>query len=133
MPEPKQSSYLVQSGTDTAGQLNVDLPPIEPVKAPIAPDAKRPVAAAGANSNHAGDIDWVTMFQPPANDGYINHVFPSSVPPVHDPIQSQVDTERKFYPATSSGHQEGGLNGLYLASASLGGDGMLSFPSHREF
>jgi hypothetical protein len=104
------------------GDLNVDLPPIEPAKAPIAPDGKRP-GLAGASSNHAGDIDWVSMFQPHTHDSYINPVFPSSIPPVHDPIQTQVDTERKFYPATSSGHQEGGLNGLYLASASLGGDG----------
>jgi hypothetical protein len=121
MTEPKQSSYLVQSGTDTAGQLNVDLPPIEPAKAPIAPDGKR--LATGAGSSHTGDLDWVSMFQQHAHEGYINPVFPSSIPPVHDPIQTQVDTERKFYPATSSGHQEGGLNGLYLASASLGGDG----------
>ena len=126
MPEPKHSSYLLQSGTDIAGQLNVDLPPIEPAKAPIPPDGKRPVVAAGASSNHAGDIDW-TLFQSPANEGYLNPVFPASVPPVHDPIHTQVDTERKFYPATTSGHQEGGLNGLYLASASLGGDGTLNF------
>ena len=132
MPEPKHSSYLIQSGTNIAGQLNVDLTTIEPTKAPIPPDGKRPVVEAGASSNHASELDWTTMFQSQANEGYLNPVFPASVPPVHDPIHTQVDTERKFYPAATSGHQEGGLNGLYLASAGLGGDGTLSFHPHPK-
>ncbi|KAL1862019.1 hypothetical protein Plec18167_001200 [Paecilomyces lecythidis] len=128
MAAPKQNPYLVQPGNDAHGhQLNVDLPPIEQAKPPVVhQDPKRPVMP-GQHPNHPGEIDWTTMFQPGAHDGYINTVFPQSMAPTHEPINAQVnaqvDAERKYYPATTAGHQEGGLNGLYLASTTLGGDG----------
>ncbi|PGH27041.1 hypothetical protein AJ80_01226 [Polytolypa hystricis UAMH7299] len=133
MAEPKQNSYLVQSGTDSNGQLNVDLPPIDSTKGPGGPDAKRPVIPAGPTPNQAGEIDWTAMFPTGAHDGYMNPVFQSSVAPVADSMHAQVEAaDRKFYPTTSGQQQqqqqqqqEGGLNGLYLASTSLGGDGTL--------
>lgn len=139
MAAPKQNPYLVQPGNDAHGhQLNVDLPPIEQAKPPVVhQDPKRPVMP-GQHPNHPGEIDWTTMFQPGAHDGYINTVFPQSMAPTHEPINAQVnahvDAERKYYPATTAGHQEGGLNGLYLASTTLGGDGTFcpTTPGVRE-
>lgn len=124
---PKQNPYLVQPGTEAPSQqLNVDLPPIEQAKPPVVQDPKRPVMP-GPHPNHPGDIDWTSMFQPGAHDGYINPVFPHSMAPGHEPINAHVESERKYYPTTTGGPtQEGGLNGLYLASTSLGGDGMLA-------
>ncbi|KMU80474.1 hypothetical protein CISG_02325 [Coccidioides immitis RMSCC 3703] len=44
--------------------------------------------------------------------------------PVSDAMRAQMDNDRKFYPTATSGHQENsGLNGLYLASTTLSGDG----------
>ena len=135
MPEPKQNSYLMQSGTDTVGQLNVDLPPIDQ-KPPTAPDSKRPVMATGHGHghghgpNHTGEIDWSSMLQQPGGqENYMNPVMaPQQVneaPPMHGQVENP---DRKYYPAVTSGHHQenSGLNGLYLASTSLGGDGMLS-------
>lgn len=141
MAAPKQNPYLVQPGSEANGQLNnIDRPPLEQAKPqppaqpqpPIVQDPKRPVVPGqqqpgqqpGQQPNHTGEIDWTTMFQPGAPDGYMNPVFPQSVAPGQEPINTQVDPDRKFYPATTAGHQDGGLNGLYLASTSLGGDGM---------
>ncbi|KAK2791393.1 hypothetical protein FQN51_002219 [Onygenales sp. PD_10] len=131
MAEPKQNSYLAQSGTDTNGQSNVDLPPIDAAKSATVPDSKRPVMATGPTPNQSGELDWTSMFQAGTQDGYnMQPMFPSTVAPVPDTMHTQVDAgERKYYPAATSGHQEGGLNGLYLASTSLGGDGTLgSYP-----
>jgi hypothetical protein len=127
MAEPKQNSYHhMQAGADTGAQLNVDLPPID-AKAPAGPDSKRPVAPAGQNPNQSGEIDWSSMLQPATHDNYMNPVFPSSMAPGNENMHSQVENaDRKYYPAATSSHQEnGGLNGLYLASTSLGGDGTL--------
>ena len=119
---PKQNPYLVQPGTDASGQqLNVERPPIEQVKPPVVQDPKRPVMPGPPN--HAGEIDWTSMFQPGASDGYINPVFPQTMASGQEPIHAHVDTERKFYPTTTAGPQEGGMNGLYLASTTLSGDG----------
>jgi hypothetical protein len=125
MAAPKQNPYLVQPGSDANGQLNhIDRPPLEQAKPPHLQDPKRPVMP-GQQPNHGGEIDWTTMFQPGAPDGYMNPVFPHSMAPGHEPIHSQVDPDnRKYYPATTAGHQDGGLNGLYLASTGMGGDGM---------
>ncbi|PGG99747.1 hypothetical protein AJ79_08436 [Helicocarpus griseus UAMH5409] len=129
MAEPKQNSYLSQSGTDTNGQSNVDLPPIDAGKAASMPDNKRPGMPTGPSHGQSGDIDWTSMFQTGTHDGYMQPMFPSSVAPVPDSMHSQVDNDRKYYPAATSGQPEGGLNGLYLASTSLGGDGTLdSYP-----
>lgn len=123
MAAPKQNPYLVQPGTDASGQhLSVDRPSLEQVKPPIVHDPKRPVMP-GPNPNHSGEIDWTSMFQPGASDGYINPVFPQSMAAGQEPIHAHVETERKYYPATTAGPQEGGMNGLYLAST-MGGDGM---------
>ncbi|GKZ30525.1 hypothetical protein AbraIFM66950_009492 [Aspergillus brasiliensis] len=119
---PKQNPYMVQPGADANGQqLNVDRPPIEQVKPPVVQDPKRPVMPGPPN--HAGEIDWTSMFQPGASDGYINPVFPQTMASGQEPIHAHVDTERKFYPTTTAGPQEGGMNGLYLASTTLSGDG----------
>ncbi|KAL2003782.1 hypothetical protein VTN02DRAFT_2276 [Thermoascus thermophilus] len=102
---------------------NAAKPVQDEAKPPVVQDPKRPVMP-GPHPNHPGDIDWTSMFQPGAHDGYINPVFPHSMAPGHEPINAHVESERKYYPTTTGGPtQEGGLNGLYLASTSLGGDG----------
>ena len=137
MPEPKQHSYLMQSGTDTVGQLNVDLPPIDATKAAAGPDAKRPVMPPGQAPNHPSELDWSSMLQQPgAQENYMNPVMAPHPQPVNDAptMHGQVENpDRKYYPAATSGNQENsGLNGLYLASTSLGGDGTLgSYPFWR--
>ncbi|PYI24869.1 C2H2 transcription factor [Aspergillus indologenus CBS 114.80] len=121
---PKQSPYMVQPGADASGQqLNVDRPPLEQVKPPVIQDPKRPVMP-GPTPNHAGEIDWTSMFQPGGSDGYINQVFPQQTMAAgQEPIHAHVDAERKFYPTTTGpGPQESGMNGLYLAST-MSGDG----------
>ncbi|OJD10449.1 hypothetical protein AJ78_08548 [Emergomyces pasteurianus Ep9510] len=128
MAEPKQSSYLAHSGADTNGQSNVALPPIDAKPANM-PDNKRPGMPTGSNPGQPGEIDWTSMFQAGTHDGYMQPMFPASVAPVPESMHPQVDTDRKFYPAATSGQPESGLNGLYLASTSLGGDGTLdSYP-----
>ncbi|EEH45204.2 uncharacterized protein PADG_01354 [Paracoccidioides brasiliensis Pb18] len=122
MAEPKQSPYLSQSGADTTGQSNVDLPPID-AKAANMPDNRRPSTQTGPNHGQSGDIDWTSMFQAGTHDGYMQPMFQSSVAPGPETMHSQVEPDRKFYPTVTSGQAEGGLNGLYLASTSLGGDG----------
>jgi hypothetical protein len=123
MAAPKQNPYLVQPGSYASSQLNIDRPTIEQAKPSLAQDTKRPVIP-GQQPNHTGDLDWAAVFQSGAPEGYINPVFPQSMAPGHEPTHSQVEPERKFYPSTTGGHQEGGLNGLYLAPTSLGGGGM---------
>ena len=121
MAAPKQNPYLVQPGTEAPSQqLTVDRPSLEQVKPPIMHDPKRPVMPA---PHQSGEIDWTSMFQPGASDGYINPVFPQSMASGHEPIHAPVEPDRKFYPATTAG-QEGGMNVLYLASTTLAGDGM---------
>lgn len=116
---PKQSPYLVQPGADPSGhQLNIDRTPLEQVKQPVVHDHKRPVMPG-----HPGhELDWTTMFQPGAPEGYMNPVFSQSMPGGQEPIHAHVDAERKYYPTTTAGTQEGGMNGLYMAST-MGGDG----------
>ncbi|KJF60865.1 C2H2 transcription factor RfeC, variant 2 [Coccidioides immitis RS] len=139
MAEPKHNHLVMQPGTDTAGQLNhVGLPPIDSTKPPttaaattVPDNSKRHVVPAAHNANgnnnhgnNTGDIDWSTMLQPGAHENYMNPVFPSTMAPVSDAMRAQMDNDRKFYPTATSGHQENsGLNGLYLASTTLSGDG----------
>ncbi|EEH04005.1 conserved hypothetical protein [Histoplasma capsulatum G186AR] len=107
-----------------SGDSNVDLPPIDAAKsANNMPDSKRPGMPTGPNPGQPGEIDWTSMFQAGTQDGYMQPMFPASVAPVPDSMHPQVETDRKFYPTATSGQPEGGLNGLYLASTSLGGDG----------
>ncbi|TQB68502.1 hypothetical protein MPDQ_003351 [Monascus purpureus] len=123
MAAPKQNPYLVQPGSDASTQqLNVDRPPIDQVKPPVVQDQKRPMMP-GPNTSQPGEIDWATMFQPGASDGYINPVFPQSMASAPEQIHAHVEPERKFYPAPTAGSHEGGMNGLYLASTTLNGDG----------
>lgn len=125
MAAHKQSPYLVHSGSEApAGQLNnIDRHSIEQAKPPMMHDPKRPMMPGQQPPNH--ELDWTTMFPPGAPEGYMNPVFPQSMAPSHEPIHTQVDADRKYYPTTTGGpHQDGGLNGLYLASTSLSGDGM---------
>lgn len=56
-----------------------------------------------------------------SSDGYINPVFPHSMAAGQEPIHAPVDHDRKFYPASTG--PESGMNGLYLASTTLSGDG----------
>jgi hypothetical protein len=53
----------------------------------------------------------------------MNHVFPHSMAAGQESIHAPVDADRKFYPATTAGGPESGMNGLYLASTTMGGDG----------
>ncbi|BCS08706.1 hypothetical protein ALUC_21076A [Aspergillus luchuensis] len=78
----------------------------------------------GADANGQQlNVDRPPIEQPGASDGYINPVFPQTMASGQEPIHAHVDTERKFYPTTTAGPQEGGMNGLYLASTTLSGDG----------
>lgn len=118
MAGPKQNPYLMQPGVDAHGQqLTVDRP-LEQVKPPVYHDHK-PVMP-GPHSHHPG-VDWNSMFQHGSSDGYINPVFPHSMAAGQEPIHAPVDHDRKFYPASTG--PESGMNGLYLASTTLSGDG----------
>jgi hypothetical protein len=124
MAAQKRSPYLVHPGSDANGSMNhIDRTAIEQAKPPLVGDHKRPMMP-GQQPNHPGDIDWTTMFQPGAPEGYMNPVFPHSMAPSHEPIHPQIDPDRKYYPTTTAGHPDGGLNGLYLASTGMSGDGM---------
>lgn len=123
MAAPKQNPYLMQPGAEAHGQqLSVDRP-LEQVKPLVVPDPKHPVMP-GPHSNQPG-VDWTSMFQHGASDGYMNPVFPHSMAAGQEPIHAPVDADRKFYPATTAGGPESGMNGLYLASTTLSGDGTL--------
>lgn len=124
MAAPKQSPYLMHPGSESMNQMNIDRHSVEQAKPPMMQDPNKRPVMQGQQQPHAGEIDWTTMFPPGAPDGYMNPVFPQSMAQPHDPIHSHVDPDRKFYPATTAGHHDGGLNGLYLASTTLGGDGM---------
>ncbi|KAJ5655174.1 hypothetical protein N7507_007124 [Penicillium longicatenatum] len=118
MAAPKQNPYLMQSGTDAHGQqLSVDRP-LEQVKPLVVPDPKHPVMPGP----HSNQPDW-SMFQHGPSDGYMNPVFPHSMATGQESIHAPVDADRKFYPATTAGGPESGMNGLYLASTTLSGDG----------
>ncbi|KAK2746663.1 hypothetical protein FQN57_003007 [Myotisia sp. PD_48] len=127
MAEPKHNPFLVQSGTDSVGQLSVDLPPIEASKNSSGSDQKRMPPGTNGNEN----LDWTTMLQPGTQDNYLNPVFPSTIPG-SDPMHAHVETDRKFYPPATAAQQENsGLNGLYLASTSLSGEGKLTLLQRR--
>lgn len=122
--DPKQNAYFMQHGPNSSvsQQLNVDRSSFEQVNPPVVQDpSKRPVMP-GANPHHASEIDWTSMFQPGASDGYMNPVFPHSMASGQEPIHAQVD-ERKYYPATTGPQEGSGMNGIYLASTTLS-DGM---------
>ena len=108
MAAQKQSPYLVHSSGSAEGPgghpNNIDRHSFEQAKPPMV-DPKRPMMPGQPQQpqqQHPGELDWTTMFQPGAPEGYMHSVFPQSIGP----------------------HQDGGLNGLYLASTSLSGDGM---------
>lgn len=115
-PQAHLKRSQAQAAANTAKSLQEEAKP-------SVVDPKRPMMP-GPDPNHGGGLDWTSMFQAGASDGYINQVFPQSMASGQEPIQAQVETERKFYPTTTTaGPQEGGMNGLYLASTTLGGDG----------
>lgn len=123
MAAPKQNPYLMQPGPNhsISQQLNVDRHSFEQVNSPIAQDPnKRPVMPG---ATHTGEIDWTSMFQPGTSDGYMNPVFPQSMASGQDSIHAHVDADRKYYPATTGPQEGAGMNGLYLASTTLSGDG----------
>lgn len=122
----KQSPYLYNAPPTGKGN-NIDR--FEQAKPPMVQDPKHRPMMPGQPGQ---ELDWATMFQPAAPDGYMNPVFPQSMAPGHEPIHSHVDPDRKFYPATTTGHQDNGLNGLYLASTSLSGDGMRDPEAKRK-
>ncbi|KAJ5571107.1 hypothetical protein N7535_004767 [Penicillium sp. DV-2018c] len=116
MAAPKQNPYLMQPGVDAHGQQLTGDRPLEQVKSydhkPVMP---------GPPSHQPG-VDWNTMFQHGASEGYMNPVFPHSMAAGQEPIHAPVDHgDRKFYPSSSG--PESGMNGLYLASTTLSGDG----------
>ena len=121
MAAPKQNPYLMHHpGAEAHGQqLSVDRS-LEQVKPLVVPDHKYPVMP-GHPTTQPG-VDWTT-FQHGADNGYMNPVFPHSMATGQEPIHAPVDADRKFYPATTAGGPENGMNGLYLASTTLGGDG----------
>ncbi|KAJ5081707.1 hypothetical protein NUU61_009971 [Penicillium alfredii] len=120
MTAPQPNQYLMPSGPHAHGQqLSVDR--FEQVKPLALPDHKHPVMP-GPHSNQPG-VDWTSMFQHGPSDGYMNSVFAHSMAAGQEPIHAPVDADRKFYPATTAGGPESGMNGLYLASTTLSGDG----------
>jgi hypothetical protein len=124
MAAPKQNPYLMHHpGAEGHGQqLSVDRP-LEQVKPLVVPDHKYPVMP-GHPASQPG-VDWTT-FQHGADNGYMNPVFPHSMATGQEPIHAPVDVDRKIYPATTAGGPENGMNGLYLASTTMGGDGKLT-------
>lgn len=76
------------------------------------PDEKRGVMQAPHQMHHE---EWQNMFQTGANDGYMNPMFTG-----YD--QSHHDVKKDFAP------HEGGQNGYYVSSTSLGADGTLGTP-----
>lgn len=127
MAAPKQNPYLMQQGPESHGQqLSVDRP-LEQVKPLVVPDHTHP-ALSGPPSNQPG-VDWTPYQHGPA-DGYMNPVFPHSMAAGQEPIHAPVDVDRKYYPATTAGGPESGMNGLYLASTTMGGDGMYFVSFH---
>ncbi|KAJ5232924.1 hypothetical protein N7468_005880 [Penicillium chermesinum] len=113
MAQPKQNPYYMHPGNDSHNQqLSVDRP-IEQVKPLVAHDPKH-AGMAGPHPNQPG-VDWTSMFQHGHSDGYMNPVFPHSMAAGQEPIHAPVDADRKFYPATTAGGPENGMNGLYLA------------------
>ncbi|KAJ5907562.1 hypothetical protein N7495_000244 [Penicillium taxi] len=115
----KQNPYLMQPGTDVHGQqLSVDRS-IEQVK-PLVADPKM-TGMPGPHPNQ--HVDWTMYHQHGPNDGYMTPVFPHSMASGQESIHAPVDADRKFYPATTAGGPESGMNGLYLASTTLSGDG----------
>lgn len=131
MAAPKQNPYLMHHGAEAhhGQQLSVDRP-LEQVKPLVVPDPKHPVMP-GPHSNQPG-VDWTSMFQHGASDGYMNPVFPHSMAAGQEPIHAPVDADRKFYPATTAGGPESGMNGLYLASTTLSGDGKSTGVNPRD-
>lgn len=131
-PKHNSSSFLMQSGTDSVGQpTSIALPPID---AKIPSDNKQapPQHQPPQHPQHPQqqNIDWATVLQPGSHENYMPApVYPTSMTPVNDAMHAHVDADRKYYPATTAGQQEnGGLNGLYLASTSLSGDGVYHPP-----
>lgn len=117
---PKHNPYLMHPGAEAHGQqLSVDRP-LEQVKPLVVPDPKHAIMP-GTHANQPG-VDWTPMFQHGPSDGYMNPVFPHSMATGQEPIHAPVDADRKFYPATTAGGHENGMNGLYLAST-MNGDG----------
>lgn len=125
MAAPNQNTYLMQPGPNPSlhQQLNVDRSSFEQVNPPVVHDPNKRPVMPGANPNHASEIDWTSMFQTGPSDGYMNPVFPHSMASGQEPIHAHVDADRKFYPASTGPQEGGGMNGLYLASTTLSGDG----------
>lgn len=123
LSHPQAHLKRSQQQAAQAAAANSAKPLQDEVKPLVVPDHKHPVMP-GPHSGQPG-VDWTSMFQhgAPAADGYMNHVFPHSMAAGQEPIHAPVDTDRKFYPATTAGGPESGMNGLYLASTTLGGDG----------
>lgn len=90
------------------------------VKPLVVPDHKYPVMS-GHPAGQPG-VDW-SAFQHGADNGYMNPVFPHSMATGQESIHAPVDADRKFYPATTAGGPENGMNGLYMASTTMSGDG----------
>jgi hypothetical protein len=110
----------VRKSQQQQAAANPAKPVQDEVKQPVVQDAKRPVMPG--QPGHPGELDWTTMFQPGTHEQNMYPVFPQSMPAGQEPIHAHIEAERKFYPTTTAGAQEGGMNGLYLAST-MSGDG----------
>lgn len=133
MTDHKPQPPYVPAPQPAENRVNVDLPPIDGPKPPVMQDAKpRMIPAAGApppagapsagHPNHHGEIDWSSVFQG-NHDGYMNSVFPTTVASVPGTVPTQ-EPDRKFYPSVTNASQQENINGLYLASAHMNGDGI---------
>jgi hypothetical protein len=118
LSHPQAHLKRSQQQAAAAAAANPPKPLQDEVKPLVLPDHK-PVMP-GPPSHPAG-VDWNSMFQHGASDGYINPVFPHSMAAGQESIHAPVDHDRKYYPATTA--PESGMNGLYLASTTMGGDG----------
>ncbi|KOS39310.1 hypothetical protein ACN38_g9845 [Penicillium nordicum] len=118
LSHPQAHLKRSQQQAAAAAAANPPKPLQDEVKPPVYHDHK-PVMP-GPHSHHPG-VDWNSMFQHGSSDGYINPVFPHSMAAGQEPIHAPVDHDRKFYPASTG--PESGMNGLYLASTTLSGDG----------
>ena len=71
------------------------------------------------NSHQQPGEEW--MFQPTANDGYMNPMFSTTMGSGYEHAHNGVKKEYE--------HQEGSTNEYYIPSTSLGADGTLTPPN----
>ncbi|KAK5237739.1 hypothetical protein LTR99_000360 [Exophiala xenobiotica] len=106
------ASWSMHDARNSQMMYQTSTPPTHYGMQPGGGDDKRNVMQAGAH--HIGD-EWNHMFHPSGNEGYMNPMFGG-----YD--QSQGDVKKDYE------SHEGGSNGYYIPSTSLGADGTLGPP-----